>query len=107
MKNKYLSSLLLSHLILAVLVGTVLFATKSRQTVRAPDSMLAGLVVIEFLFLVRYNRTQNMLAKRGACDIILFIWIVILVWELVTLTPFDFDGIRCCSTWHIPWSFYP
>ena len=84
MKNKYLSSLLLSHLILAVLVGTVLFATKSRQTVRAPDSMLAGLVVIEFLFLVRYNRTQKKKKKRGACDIILFIWIVILVWELVT-----------------------
>lgn len=71
---------LLAHLLLIALLAATLFAEKQRPTVREPWSMLVGLALIEGLFLLVYNRKKG----TGACDIIVFVWFSLLLWELCT-----------------------
>lgn len=75
----------ISHLFLAALLCIVIFVPNQRPTARAPWSMLAGLAVIEGLFLLSIWRKQkkNCLTK-GPYDIMLFIWALLIIWELCT-----------------------
>ncbi len=84
MKYRSWRHILIIHLVLAVLVAVTVLLPKARQTVREPASMLAGLAVIEILFLIRFARCREMQARRSACDIMLFVWLLLLIWELVT-----------------------
>ena len=80
MKNKTRVSLILAHAALLILVAVVLLVPKQRPTVREPYAMLVGLAVIEGLFWVQYRRKKT----GGYCDIILFVWVLFLIWELAT-----------------------
>ena len=46
--------------------------------------MLAALALMEGLFLLNYYKNKKQQEKRGNCDIILFVWILLIVWELTT-----------------------
>lgn len=62
------------------LVGIAVFTPKLRPTVREPWSMLTAIGLIELLFLVKYFRQKS----RSTNDIIIFVWLVLIVWELCT-----------------------
>ncbi len=75
----------LAHVFLLLLTGIVLFAPKARATVRAPDFFLTAIALMELGFLAslwKKKRKGNL--TNGSCDIILFIWILLIVWELAT-----------------------
>ncbi|MGI6545268.1 MAG: ABC transporter permease [Fastidiosipilaceae bacterium] len=73
----------LAHGFLAILICISLFAPKARPTVREPWSMLVGLAVIELLFLLSIiTKQKNGILTKGPYDIILFVWILIIIWEL-------------------------
>lgn len=80
MKRNQRVSLAVAHGALLVLVAVVLFAPKQRSSVEEPWPMLMALALMEGLFLLRYFRR----AAAGACDIILFVWVLLLTWELAT-----------------------
>lgn len=74
-----------SHVLLAALVLITLFAAKARPTVRAPWSMLVGLALIELLFLLKHFRSSKKdLPGGGVYDIMIFVWALLIVWELAT-----------------------
>lgn len=74
----------LAHVLLAALVAVTLFAAKQRPAVRVCTSMLVALGVIELLFLFNYCRKKSDAARTSACDIIIFVWVLIIVWQLFT-----------------------
>lgn len=71
---------ILSHVPLLILVYICVFVPKQRLTVRDPWSMLTAVCIIELLFLVLYFRRK----KKSTADIVTFVWVVILAWELCT-----------------------
>ena len=74
---------LLTHLPLLALLAAMLLLPKQRPTVREPWAMLVALAVIEGLFLLCILRREKKgCLQTGACDIMLFVWMVMLVWEL-------------------------
>lgn len=79
MKERHNHAFVLAHGFLAVLLVLV-FLQKQRATVRPPGAMLVALAVMEIYFLVRYRKSQ----KRSTWDIALFLWMLLIVWELCT-----------------------
>ncbi len=78
-------SLLLAHTFLALLVCLVLLAPKGRVTIRAPGFFLAALALMELGFLASlWKKKRKGALTNGACDIILFVWLLLLAWELAT-----------------------
>lgn len=86
MKHKRLRfRFIFSHVLLAALVLITLFAVKMRPTVRAPWSMMAGLALIELLFLLKHFRGRKKdLPGSGVYDIMMFVWALLIAWELAT-----------------------
>ena len=77
--------MLAAHLALALLVGIVIFVPNRRATTAGYGALLAGLAVIELLFL--WHAAKNHRAgtrEKGPYDIILFIWVLFILWEMVT-----------------------
>ena len=73
-----------AHVLLAALLAIVVFAAKQRPTVRAGGSMLVGLELIELLFLARYFSARKKRRENSSCDIMIFVWLLLIVWELCT-----------------------
>ncbi len=72
-----------SHIFFLVLLFICAFAEKGRPTVRAPFSMIIGLFVIEIIFLFGLiKKAGKGLSVKGACDIMLFVWVLMLLWEV-------------------------
>lgn len=80
MKKRICPAFLITQLAFAVLLLLLLAVPKARPTVRAPWSMLVGILVIDGFFLLRYRKHQS----RSACDIMLFVWLLLILWELYT-----------------------
>ena len=77
--------LLIPHLFLIALVAAVLFAPKGRPGVEHWGALLAGIAVIELLFLVAVIRNRRRGAESTApYDLIVFVWVLLLLWELYT-----------------------
>ena len=77
--------LLLVHVLPVLLIYITMFVPNRRTTVRSYDAMLAAIAVMEVLFLFQYIRCL----RRGGCttgplDIVTFIWIFMIIWELCT-----------------------
>ena len=73
-----------AHVLLAALLAIVVFAAKQRPTVRAGGSMLVGLELVELLFLARYFSARKKRRENSSCDIMIFVWLLLIVWELCT-----------------------
>lgn len=71
---------ILSHALFLALIGLCLFAPKLRSTVKSPWSMLVFLLLAESLFLRAFFKNK----RPGACDIMIFVWLLLIVWELCT-----------------------
>lgn len=84
-KHKRALELIVAHVPILILVLLVLFADKARATVRSPGAMLVTIAVIELLFLasIAKKKRRGILGK-GYCDIIVFIWVLLIVWELAS-----------------------
>lgn len=74
--------LLISHSLLLVLVLVIAFAQKQRPTVRSPLALLAGIALMELLFLHRLYRANTRAAGQSAVNMICFVWLLLLCWEL-------------------------
>lgn len=73
-----------AHVLVTVLACIVIFAEKQRPAVRACTSMLVALGVIELVFLFNYLRKKSDATRTSCCDIIVFVWVLLIVWELCT-----------------------
>lgn len=75
----------LSQLCMLALIAIVLWAPKARSTVRAPWSMLVAIGIIELLFFISLHKSKRKaMQTTGSCDIIIFVWILLIAWELTT-----------------------
>ncbi|MGI6499076.1 MAG: ABC transporter permease [Oscillospiraceae bacterium] len=82
MKNKLFY---LSHLFLLLLIGTVVLLPNQRTTSRHYASLLVGIGIIELLFLASlYRKRKRGDVGKGLFDIITFVWIILILWELTT-----------------------
>lgn len=82
--------LILPHILLAILLFTVIGLPNSRTTTRPYASFLVAIAVIEALFLVSLFRRGGIRgcsckkAGTGPFDIICLVWVLLIVWELLT-----------------------
>ncbi len=76
-------SFLLAHGVLLFLIFMMIFVPNQRTTTRDWHSMAAALAVIEgwFLFSYRKRGGEN---TSGCADVMLFVWTVLLIWEIST-----------------------
>ena len=81
--KKVSGSFLLAHGVLAVLIYVMIFVPDQRTAVRDWHSMAAAIAVIEGRFLFAYRKREGA-RPSGCADILLFIWTLLLVWELST-----------------------
>lgn len=73
------------HILPLALACTALFAPKTRAGVAGPWPFLAAIAAIEILFLIFCRKRQRKGSTiTGLCDIIVFIWLALAVWELCT-----------------------
>ena len=101
-----LSRIILPHILLALLTGIVLFAPKKKLLLHASGPLLAAICIIEILFLLHFLHTyrrnrqnakhaqpggfsrnrisQSAGAFTGICDIMVFVWGIMILWELFT-----------------------
>ena len=84
--RRSLLRLAVAHALLAVLIAVILFAPKYRAILKTPEALLAGIAVIEGLFILRYVRESKRDGGPGSgpTDIITFVWAAMLAWELYT-----------------------
>lgn len=73
------------HILFAILLGIVMFMPNQRTTTRPYTSLVVGLCIIEGLFLLAVHRGKKADKLTTApFDIIGFVWLLLIVWELVT-----------------------
>ena len=85
MSAKLKRRLALIHILPLVLAGIVLFAPKQRSGVAEPWVLLAAMAVIELLFVYFLRRRQRKGTNAsGLCDIISFVWLLLIAWEIFT-----------------------
>ena len=78
--------LLITHVLLAVLLLIIFFADKAKANLKEPWTLLAAVLVMELLYLVFSSRNKKLKGTSGteASDIISFVWIFMIFWELMT-----------------------
>ena len=84
-RKKTIVAIAIPHIALAVLLALVLLAPKSRPGVRPCLPFVAGILIMEALYLwalVRKLRRGG--PVTGPCDLILFLWSLLSLWELYT-----------------------
>lgn len=75
----------LVHVLFVILIGIVMFVPNHRTTTRSYTAMMVGLCLIEALFLFAVARSKKKgKLSTGAFDIIGFVWLFLIVWELTT-----------------------
>lgn len=77
--------LLAPHILLVALVAVVLAAPKSRPNLQPCIAFLAAIAVIEAAFIwIMARRNQGESTGTAPYDLALFVWILLLLWELYT-----------------------
>lgn len=85
MSKKEKKQLALLHILPIALLAIVLFAPKARQNVKEPWAMITALCIIEAVFLISFfKKVKIECPTQGICDIMFFIWLLFIVWELYT-----------------------
>lgn len=82
--NKKAVYIIIPHILLAALLYMILFVPKDKQILHAPAPLIVAVCIMELLFLIRILRRGKADRYIGPCYIITFVWVVMLVWELVT-----------------------
>jgi len=78
-------SFYLAHLLLLILIGMIVLLPNQRATTGSYTAFLTAIVVIELIFLLKmFGQREKSSTETGACDILLFTWVVFIVWELLT-----------------------
>ena len=84
--RKELMRLIIAHLLMAVLLGIVIFAPKTKGILQGPLPLISGIAVMEILFIISALRSRR--AKgyvgTGPTDIITLVWILMIIWEIFT-----------------------
>lgn len=76
-------SLIAAHGMLLILLAVMIFVPNQRETTRSWHSMAVAIGVMEGMFLLAAGK-QDREKRGGCCDVILFVWTLLLVWELCT-----------------------
>ncbi len=78
--------MLIAHLLLAVLLGVVCLAPKAKALLKGPLPLIIGIAVIELLFIIMAMRSRKKTGTvgTGPTDIITFVWILMIIWEICT-----------------------
>ncbi len=73
----------IAHILLVAVVLVILLVPNARRNVSAPTALLVAVGVTEMLYLAALvkGRKQDPF-PQGSTDIILFVWIVLLLWEI-------------------------
>ena len=75
----------LAHALLLSLVCIVVFVPNQRATTGDYTALLAAVCIIEAIFLLTLaGKRKGKIADKGSCDIMVFIWLVFIIWELST-----------------------
>lgn len=74
--------LILPHLLLLALLYAVVLLPDRRPNVQSCAAMLAGIGMIEALFLAVVFRARQRGKESGAFDIMVLVWTLLLIWEL-------------------------
>lgn len=83
--SKTLRRILLTHLLLLLLVLEILLCPKTRETTRGYGSLLAGIAIMELLFLFfLYRRKRKQRPDTGVFDIMTLVLILMILWEWTT-----------------------
>ncbi|NLN98057.1 MAG: ABC transporter permease subunit [Eubacteriaceae bacterium] len=77
-----IKNMLIAHVFLFILLSILLLIPKQRPMVKDSGAMLVAIVLIETIFLIAV--ASNKTADKGAYDIVTFIWIFFIIWELTT-----------------------
>ena len=82
MKKKFNFGLVISHLLLAALVGMIFFAPKKRSDLD-PTALLVALAIVELLFLWSvFKKIRKKQSLKGCADIIIIVWAFMIAWEI-------------------------
>ena len=78
--------LIISHVLLVILMALVTAVPKAKENLQAPYAMLIAMAVIEalFIFFALRSRKRTGSIGTGPCDIISFVWIMMIIWETCT-----------------------
>ncbi len=78
--------MLIAHLLLAVLLGVVCLVPKAKALLKGPLPLIIGIGVIELLFIIMAMRSRKKTGTvgTGPTDIITFVWILMIIWEICT-----------------------
>lgn len=76
--------LILPHLLLLALLYAVVILPDRRPNVQSCAALLAGIGMIEALFLAAVFRAWRRGKESGAFDIMVLVWALLLVWELAS-----------------------
>ena len=84
--RKEKTRMLIAHLLLAVLLGVVCLAPKAKALLKGPLPLIVGIAVIEILFIrmAMRSRKRTGTVGTGPTDIITFVWILMIIWEICT-----------------------
>ena len=84
--RKEKTRMLIAHLLLAVLLGVVCLAPKAKALLKGPLPLIVGIAVIEILFIIMAMRSRKRTGTvgTGPTDIITFVWILMIIWEICT-----------------------
>ena len=111
-RTNYLRHFLISHTALAVLLAVILFAPKKRPLLQGPAALLTAIAVIELLFLYVYYRkikqaqTEKAVVLTGPADIVTFVWVFLLAWELYTSVTAKGHPVLMPSPENVFYTFY-
>ena len=76
-----------AHALLAFLVCIIVFIPNQRATTGDYTALLVAICIIESIFLLTiFGKRKKNGAEKGFCDIMIFIWLVFIIWELSTST---------------------
>ena len=97
-----------AHGVLAVFILVVLTAPKSRPDLHGPAALLTGAALIEAIFLlaVILKKRRGREIGTGPTDIIIFVWAVMILWELYTSVTGKGHPVLMPSPENVFYTFY-